>query len=98
MRCSSSCLPSAGWLSALGAGALGGAVGGQAGTLARATYDKYWGGKADSEIFDLAMNNGFLDPATVSIDAASGLVGGAVGQVGSKILAAYSRMLHRQSA
>jgi len=78
--------PSAGLLSALGAGALGGALGGQAGTVARATYDKYWGGKADSEIFELATSNGFLDPTTVAIDATSGLIGGTVGQIGAKAL------------
>jgi RHS repeat-associated protein len=73
--------PSAGLLTLLGVGAVGGAVGGQAATVAQATYDKFWGGKADTTIFEAAVQNGFLDPTQMVADGAGGMISGAAGGV-----------------
>jgi hypothetical protein len=68
-----------------GFGAIGGVAGGQASAIAQATYDKFWGGREDASIFDMAVTNGFLDPAQVSVDALGGTIGGVTGGIVGKL-------------
>jgi RHS repeat-associated protein len=77
--------PSAGLFTLLGFGAVGGAVGGQVATVTQATYDKFWGGRADTSIFETAIQNGFLDPTQVAADSAGGMISGVAGGVLGKL-------------
>ncbi len=78
--------PSAGLFTLLGFGAVGGAVGGQAATVAQATYDNFWAGKAtNTSILEMAIQNGFLDPTQIVADSAGGMISGVAGGVLGKI-------------
>jgi len=77
--------PSAGLLTLLGFGAVGGAVGGQVATVTQATYDNFWGGKADTSILESAVQNGFLDPTQIVADSAGGMISGVAGGVLGKL-------------
>jgi RHS repeat-associated protein len=77
--------PTAGLFTLAGFGAIGGVAGGQASAIAQATYDKFWGGREDASIFDMAVTNGFLDPAQVSVDALGGTIGGVTGGIVGKL-------------